>query len=363
MGKELVGRLELNQIYQLDCIEGMKLIPDSSIDLIIIDPPYNIGIDKDWDSFSSVEAYVDFMNKVFEQCDRVLSFNGSFYWFHNDMSQVPYLFSAIQENTDLEFKSFITINKSDNNYIKDLYGSQNHFRRFLNIAEYCLFYTKGNRMASFDTGWERTKTQSTFKRITNILQNDIALSGINEEYIYELAYQEGRYKSKTSAKVNIRYKLGLSKGHRFDFIDEKMYEYLGEFIRWSLTYSELKKEYDLIVADLQNEIEEKEKLRYTFNAKEGVNNVWTYSFRTDKKTIHPTQKPVKLIEDIIRYSSNTGDLVLDCFMGSGTTAVAAKKSGRNFIGFEREGKYIAIINSRLDAVQNTEVNDTQTSES
>lgn len=42
MHKELLGRLELNKIYQMDCLEGMKMVPDGSVDLIITDPPYLI---------------------------------------------------------------------------------------------------------------------------------------------------------------------------------------------------------------------------------------------------------------------------------------------------------------------------------
>ena len=48
MGKELLGSLELNRIYQMDCVEGMKLIPDESVDIVLSDIPYGINYD-DWD--------------------------------------------------------------------------------------------------------------------------------------------------------------------------------------------------------------------------------------------------------------------------------------------------------------------------
>ncbi|WP_226810853.1 DNA-methyltransferase [Bacteroides cellulosilyticus] len=63
--------------------------------------------------------------------------------------------------------------------------------------------------------------------------------------------------------------------------------------------------------------------------------------------VHPTQKPVEVIEKLITDSTKEGDLVLDCFMGSGTTAVAAKKLNRNFIGYEIQEKYIEIAKRRL----------------
>lgn len=57
------------------------------------------------------------------------------------------------------------------------------------------------------------------------------------------------------------------------------------------------------------------------------------------KRYHPTQKPLKLIEYLIKIHSNKGELVLDPFMGSGTTAISSIKTGRSFIGFELDNKY------------------------
>ena len=63
--------------------------------------------------------------------------------------------------------------------------------------------------------------------------------------------------------------------------------------------------------------------------------------------LHPTQKPLALIEYIVQTYSNAGDVVLDPFMGSGTTAVACLNTGRNFIGFELDEKYHAIAQQRI----------------
>mgnify|MGYP001752443512 FL=1 len=73
--------------------------------------------------------------------------------------------------------------------------------------------------------------------------------------------------------------------------------------------------------------------------------------KTNGEKLHPTQKPVEVIEKLITDSTKEGDLVLDCFMGSGTTAVAAKKLNRNFIGFEIQEKYITISENRLKQVE------------
>jgi len=71
---------------------------------------------------------------------------------------------------------------------------------------------------------------------------------------------------------------------------------------------------------------------------------WSMPENTD----HPTQKSEKLIAKLILASSNPGDMVLDPFVGSGTTAVVAKKLGRNFLGIEREKQYCAYAQKRLE---------------
>lgn len=65
------------------------------------------------------------------------------------------------------------------------------------------------------------------------------------------------------------------------------------------------------------------------------------------KSLHPTQKPVALMEYLIRTYTNAGDTVLDNCMGSGTTGVAAIQSGRRFIGIERDPDYFAIAKGRV----------------
>jgi site-specific DNA-methyltransferase (adenine-specific) len=68
-------------------------------------------------------------------------------------------------------------------------------------------------------------------------------------------------------------------------------------------------------------------------------------------SLHPTQKPTELFEYLIRTYTIEGDVVLDNCMGSGTTAVAAARLNRNFIGFERESEYARIANQRLEAIK------------
>tara|TARA_Y100000033_G_scaffold39847_1_gene39558 strand:- start:66 stop:923 length:858 start_codon:yes stop_codon:yes gene_type:complete len=78
-------------------------------------------------------------------------------------------------------------------------------------------------------------------------------------------------------------------------------------------------------------------------------------FGLDRNVIHPTQKPVALMEYLIKTYSNEGDTVLDNCMGSGTTGVACKKTNRNFIGIEKESEYFTQAKERIGSVTVEEV--------
>ena len=75
-------------------------------------------------------------------------------------------------------------------------------------------------------------------------------------------------------------------------------------------------------------------------------------FQNDSKTSHPTQKPVALMEYLIRTYTNEGEVVLDNCMGSGTTGVACVNTGRHFVGIEKDPDYFAIAEKRITEAQN-----------
>lgn len=78
------------------------------------------------------------------------------------------------------------------------------------------------------------------------------------------------------------------------------------------------------------------------------------SFNKCKPELHPTQKPVELLKYLIEKSSNENDTVLDPFMGSGSTGVAAKELNRNFIGIELDEKYFNIAKERIENAEKVE---------
>ena len=78
------------------------------------------------------------------------------------------------------------------------------------------------------------------------------------------------------------------------------------------------------------------------------------TFKKDADRSHPTQKPVALLEWLIRTYTNEGDVILDNCMGSGSTCVAAINTGRHYIGFELEQKYFEIAKERIEKAVNVE---------
>ena len=91
--------------------------------------------------------------------------------------------------------------------------------------------------------------------------------------------------------------------------------------------------------------------KWTFNRQEQTYQrpEFLYNVVSGKeKTIHPTQKPIKLMEEIIKIHTNENDVVLDCFMGSGSTGVACINTNRRFIGIELDDKYFDIAKKRIE---------------
>jgi len=319
-----------NTVYNMDCLEGMKKIPDNSIDLIVIDPPYNIGKDKRWDKWKNVNDYVDFMGKVFVELERVLKDNGSFYFFHNDFMQIVELQNYINNNTEFVFKQLIVWNKKFKGCKIEHYLQGhleiNMLRNYKLMAEYCLFYTFQD-----ETGLKKIKHDcNNFKSLRD--------------------YFECLQKFINVTKKNIIDRIGGKADHCFrwkstqwDLPTEKTYNELIDAFKINQypnfkEYESLRQEY--------------ESLRYTFNNQKTHHSIWNYEIA--KNNGHITPKPTDLIENIILHSSNENDIILDCFMGSGTTAISCLNTKRRYIGFELDKDYYNIITKRISDWHNIE---------
>ena len=235
------------KLYNGDCLGVMQEIPSKSIDLILIDPPYNIS-KAEWDKWKTVELYVEFMGKVFKECERVLKDNGSFYFFHNDFLQMVELQNWINKNSNFIFKQLLVWDKFNNSKWNQLnaivYSKEN--RNYPKQAEYCLYYTFQD-----ETGLTKVKTDiNNFKTLRKYFKEIQSWLKVNKKQIIEIIGQ----------KADHCFRWGSS---QWDLPTEETYEEL--ISRFSIDkfegfrkYEDLRQEYE----DLRQEYEE---LRYTFH--------------------------------------------------------------------------------------------------
>ena len=327
------------KIYNDDCLNKLKDIEDKSIDLVLIDPPYNIKKAK-WDKWKTVNAYVDFMGQVFKECERVLKDNGSFYFFHNDFMQIVELQNYINKNTNFIFKQLLIWNKrfneASNKGFLDGFIEVEKLRNYQKMAEYCLYYTFQD-----ETGLSKVMQDiNNFKSVKDKLENNLKKHGYTwkSRELLDAMIKSGKYKNEASAKVVLKHILDRNY-KQFTLLTKQQYDILSELIDWDFTYEELRQEYEGLREGFES-------LRYTFNNLKEHHSVMNYEIA--KKQGHITPKPVDLLEHLIKTSSNEGDIVLDCFMGSGSTGVACLNTNRRFIGIEKEEKYFNISKNRLE---------------
>lgn len=134
----------------------------------------------------------------------------------------------------------------------------------------------------------------------------------------------------------------FTNGFQFCIPTEPNYKKLQTTGYFKKDYSEIK------------EIDDQFKKRYasTFNLWEGnkyKSNILKY--KKDYNGYHPTQKPILLLEDLIKTFSNENDLVVDLTMGSGSTGVACKNTNRDFIGIEMSEQYFNIAQNRINGTE------------
>ena len=316
---------------------------------MLIDPPYNIGKDKKWDKWKTVNEYVEFMGKVFKECQRVLKDNGSFYFFHNDFLQIVELQNYINKNTNFIFKQLLIWNKT--NFKRFAWTNRNpdkcKDRNWFPNIEYCLYYTFHD-----ETGLNRVQQDvDNYKPIKEYLYSKLMEKGLkyNDDRLIDLYIDNGIARNRASAKTILKHK--LDKNYKqFEFITKKHYEVLSKVLDFDKSYEELRQEYEELRQEYEELREEYESLRYTFNlneVQENISCVWTNKeINSGKK--HSCQKPTDILEKIIKTSSNEGDTIFDCFMGSGSTGVVCMNTNRKFIGIELDENYFNIAKDRIE---------------
>ena len=251
----------VNRIINQDFLEAIKFFPDNFVDLLFIDPPYNLT--KRFNSLS----FKEMRNKQYEE------------WLESWLSK---LFFLLKDNASIyicgDWKSSSAIFKVGSKY-----------------------FNVRNRIT-----WEREKGRGAKANWKNCTE-DIWFFTNSSEYTFNVE------KVKLRRKVLAPYR--DEKRNPKDWGQNKE----GNFR-------------DTFPSNIWNDI-----------------SVPFWSM--PENTNHPTQKPEKLLAKIILASTNKGDLVFDPFLGSGTTAVVAKKLGRKYVGVEVDEYYCCLAEKRLELAE------------
>ena len=316
----------INKVFNEDCLETMKRMPDKSINLIIADFPYfEVKGDFDfiWKSFDEFLEWVEVCAKEFK---RILTDNGSLY-VYGHAKKISYKQIIFDKYFNLE--NHIVWEKIDCQTRKGI----EEFRSYAPIKEHILFYSNEVEETGLQT---INNDRELYKPIRDYFKEQRELIKESLSTINRVAFGDTSGKDGMAGNILSPYKKGWS------FPTREKYEKLQTIYNICLIpYEELRKEYE----ELRKEYEE---LRRPFN-----NTIYTdiLSFSQQAtmtgKYDHPTQKPPKLSRALIETSSKENDLVYVPFGGSGTELEQCHLLNRKYIGSELEKKYCEIIEDRI----------------
>lgn len=288
-------------LRQGNCLEVMKNISDEAIDLIIADPPYFKVIGEKWDyMWRTEEDYLEWSKQWVSEASRVLRKGGSFYLF--GYFRILYKLIPILEDYGFELRQQLIINKG----MQAVSGrATKNYKMFPNVTESILFLYKDSKPFVKSFLKERQKEL-----------------GLTAKYINEAL----GVKSNGGGMWSIYTGKNVCK----QLPTEDLWIKLQNILEFDIPYS---------------------KISQTFNAQMGITDVWDDINFYSEKRYHPTQKPQKLLERLIIASTNENDIILDSFMGSGSTGVACVNTNRKFIGIELDNTYFEIAKERINDAQ------------
>lgn len=330
MAKELLGSLELNRIYQRDCLEASSLIESGSVDLILTDLPYgtvtNIADNESINHGMKNKTWWDVAiepAKIYEIANRVLRRNGKMVLFSQEpyttrliteaIPNVPFSYRMIWEKD--HFANSLIAKKAPVSYYEDvLVFSKNHQKHDFEGTHPLRPYFK-TVMEFIGLNLKQINTTLGHRRAEHTFYVDSTQYGLCTEKTYNELIQifeiDKMWGFREYAKLKV-----IDVDYRSNLLREMNEQYPSTFNLW--------------------------------NGAKYKSNILKY--KKDYDGFHPTQKPVLLLEDLIKTFSNEGDLVVDLTCGSGSTCVSAVRTDRNYIGFETEPAYIEIANKRLEAI-------------
>ncbi len=317
-----------------DCLELLPEIPDKSVDLVIADPPYykiaSDGWDNQWDSF---DAYLKWIETRVIEIKRVLKDSGSLYLFGDDRS-IAYIQVLLDQH--FEFLNHLIWYKRNNQSIK---GAENA-RRYVCVSERILFYglVDGTGLQAIH------EDRDCFKSIKLFLRSEYEKLRISKGFRNKEECNAYLNELTNTASVVTRHYFSDS---QWVFPTKEHYLKLQSTGFFGGKYSELRKEYEELRKEYEELRKEYEELRRVFNYQHTYEMIDIPIINQNDNTDHSTTKPIKLIEKLIKASSNEGMTILDPFLGSGTTLEACMNLNRNCIGFEIDPQWEPIYRKRL----------------
>lgn len=294
--------METNVIYNLDCITGMSEKVDlESVDLIIADPPYFKVVGEEWDYlWRTEEEYLEWSKKWIYEASKVLRKGGSFFLF-GYFRMLSRLLPVLEEY-GFELRQQIVINKG----MQAVSGrATKNYRMFPNVTESILFLCKDPKPFA----------KSFLKQRQN-----------------ELGYSSKEINEMLGVKSNGGGMWSIYTGENIckQLPTEELWGKLQSILQFNVPYN---------------------KISQTYNPQMGLTDVWDdVNFYEERDRIHPTQKPQKLLARLLLASSNENDIVLDPFMGGGSTALACINNNRQYIGFEIDQTYYTKSLERLKRI-------------
>lgn len=331
-----MSKMELNKIYNEDCQEGIKRIPDASIDCILTDPPYlylkGQKLDRPFDEKS-----------LFAEFKRVLKPTGFVVIFGRGTSF--YRWNTILSDLGFEFKEEIVWDKS---------YTSSPLMPLSRVHETIVIYTKnGGYINKVKVPYLEMKGHDIdsicqdIKRMRSVLNNTTSLNNVlayledNKKYLdkdvvdkYNVSRQPGVKQIDRAAAVVSSIENGMNEKSiiRSDRYDN------DKFCKTGLIAANQPKTGDRCcnaINSITQGMNEKSIIRELGNR---------------YKAIHPTQKPVRLLERLLSLTTKPGDVVLDPFSGSCSTAIACVNTNREYIGFEIDKEYYEAGTKRLNDV-------------
>jgi len=297
-------------VFQGDVVEQLKKLPDRSVDLIILDPPYWKVVSEHWDyQWRTQSDYANWCFQWLPELARIIKLSGSFYLF-GYLRNLVYLYKDILD-LNFIFRQQLIVHKG----LRSLGGRATRgYKMFPNVTESIMFFIYDSK--PFIRGFLKER------------QKELGLDAFEiNKALGVKANGGGVWSLYTGDNI-------LAQGPT-----KEMWERLQVILKFDLPWSEVAQ---------------------TFNIQMGLTDVWDDIDFYEEKRIHPTQKPVKLIRRLIEASTNEDMVVLDPFLGSGSTGVACIETNRRFIGIDHDPEYVKTATSRLiDASKGSEVYNSQ----